>query len=129
MRTNTLFLALVGLLFIVPSVAHAKDVIDGARYTLSLTKPSIPSAWTQDVGYTARVKGKLLFGIKNALLGVAELYNEPREAKRDGRKLIVGIGHGLRNMVGDTVGGALHLLTFPITAVDVTLPEGGTDVL
>lgn len=33
------------------------------------------------------------------------------------------------NMLGDTVGGALHLATFPITAFDAPLPEGGTDVL
>lgn len=129
MRTKTLFLVFAGLLMVVPTVAHAKEAVDGAKYTLSLTRNRIPSAWTQEAGYRARAKGKLLFGAKNALLGFMELYNEPRDAKREGRKLMVGIGHGLRNMVGDTVGGLLHLVTFPITAVDVTLPEGGTDLL
>jgi hypothetical protein len=101
----------------------------GAKYTLHVRPDYTPSEWTRSVGYTERAKGKFLFGGKNAVLGWAELYNEPREAAREETGVMQGMGRGVAHMLGDTVGGVAHLVTFPITAVDVILPEGGTDVL
>jgi hypothetical protein len=130
MRGNALVVWTVGLLIASSAVASASELAAAeAKYTLSFTKQYVPSAWTQEMGYQNRAKGKFLFGAKNALLSCTELYNEPREMAESNGNVFVGIGHGLRNMLGDTVGGAIHLVTFPITTVDVTLPEGGTDLL
>lgn len=99
------------------------------KYTLSATKDYTPSAWTAEDGYLDRAEHKLAFGSKNALLGWLELYNEPRDAAREDTGVARGMGRGFVNMLGDTIGGVIHVATFPITAVDVPLPEGGTDLL
>lgn len=87
------------------------------------------SPWTQEVDYLGKVKGKFVYGLKNGLLGWTEIFSEPAEAIQGGGNFFVGIGEGLFNGVGQTVGGALHLATFPIPQIDVPLPEGGTQLL
>ena len=116
----------LGLVVACPMASFAST---GAKYTLALKKDYTPSEWTEQVGYMDRAKCKLAFGGKNALLGWTELYREPREAAREDTSVMKGIGRGVVNMLGDTVGGVLHVATFPVTALDVILPEGGTDVL
>ncbi|MBI3320647.1 MAG: hypothetical protein HYZ91_00060 [Candidatus Omnitrophica bacterium] len=130
MKGNGWLVMTVGLLLACPVTAHAaKNVHSGATYTLSFSKAYTPSAWTSETRYINRAKHKLLYGAKNVLLGWMELYNEPHDAVKAKQGFFVGLGHGLVNMLADTVGGALHLATFPITVVDLPLPEGGTDVL
>ncbi len=128
MRRTWMLGMLVGLLVSAPALGYAMEQA-GAKYTLSLTKAYTPSEWTAEEGYLAQAGQKFVFGSKNGLLGWLELYNEPREAARQDTGLLRGMGKGLVNMFGDTVGGALHITTFPITMVDVALPEGGTDLL
>ena len=129
MRGTWMFALLVGLLVVAPMASYADYSRMGAKYTLSLTKDYTPSMWTQEGGYLPKTKHKLLFGGTNILFGWLELYNEPREAVRENRGFFHGVKHGVVNMLGDTVGGAINLVTFPITALDVPLPEGGTDLL
>ena len=129
MKVSRIGYLMVGLLAVCPAVGNAMPSEAGAKYTLSMTKNYTPSEWTQKVEYTDRVGHKLLYGGKNTLFGFMELYNEPRDAMREKSGFLKGLGKGVINMVGDTLGGAIHLITFPITEVDVTLPEGGTDVL
>jgi hypothetical protein len=128
MRGRLIVGVTVGLLLALPAASHASKT-EGAKYTLSFTKQYLPSPWTEHDRYLPRAKGKLIFGAKNALLGCLELYNEPRDARRQNTGFMRGMGRGLVNMLGDTIGGVLHVATFPITAVDVSLPEGGTDLL
>lgn len=87
------------------------------------------SPWAQEMGWGNQARGKFVYGLKNVLLGWTELFTEPKDALSEGTNFFVGIGHGLWNGVGQTIGGVLHLVTFPITAIDVPLPEGGTQVL
>ena len=94
--------------------------------------PSVASAaspWASEMGWANQAKGKFVYGAKNTLLGWTELFTEPRDAVTSGGNFFVGVGKGLWNGVGQTVGGALHLVTFPITQIDVPLPEGGTHVM
>ena len=86
------------------------------------------SPWADEVGYANQAKGKLVYGVKNVLLGWTELFTQPHEAIQNGENVFVGLGKGVWNGVGQTVGGALHAITFPIPAIDVPLPEGGTQV-
>ncbi len=82
------------------------------------------SPWTQETTYSGKLKGKLDFGFKNALAGWTEILTEPakdKEWKNLGNGLVVGITNG----VADTLGGLLHLATFPITNLDIPLPENG----
>ena len=81
------------------------------------------SPWTQADDYGAQAGGKLGFGLKNVLLGWTELITEPVE-----QKSFWGVGQGLGNAVMDTVGGLLHVLTAPVTTIDVPLPENGTNL-
>ena len=97
-----------------------------------LVAPGLASAqspWTDEVGWGDQAKGKAIYGGKNLLLGWTELFTQPYDNVQMGENFFVGIGKGIWNGVGQTVGGALHLVTFPITAIDVPLPEGGTQVL
>jgi hypothetical protein len=87
------------------------------------------SPWTQEDGWANQAKAKFGYGLKNTLLGWTELFTEPRDAISEGGNFFMGVGEGVWNGVGQTVGGALHLVTFPIVAIDVPLPEGGTQIM
>ena len=73
--------------------------------------------------------GKFGYGLTNVLLGWTEIFQEPYQAGKEGKNVLVGAGEGLVNAVGDTVGGALNLVTFFIPKLEIPLPEGGTDIL
>ena len=90
---------------------------------------SAASSWAQESGWGNQAKAKLVYGLKNTLLGWTEIFTEPKEALDGGTNFFVGVGTGLWNGVGQTLGGALHLVTFPITQIDIPLPEGGTELL
>ena len=101
----------------------------GAKVTLSLTKDYTPSPWTSETGWSNRAVGKLGFGVKNLLLGWTDLFVEPKEALDAGGNVFVGIGVGVKDAIENTLGGAVHIITFPLTEVDAPLPEGGTQLL
>lgn len=90
---------------------------------------SAASPWTSGVTYSEKATGKLKYGLTNAILGWTSLFREPMQASQDGDNVLVGIGRGIWNAAGQTVGGALHAVTFLATPIDIPLPEGGTDIL
>ena len=120
------FVGLAVALVARPSVGEAAE---GAKWTLSLTKDYTASPWTSEAGYANRATGKLGFGVKTLLLGWTDLFVEPKETMDAGGNILTGIGIGLKDTIENEVGGALHLVTFPITSIDVPLPEGGTHLL
>lgn len=124
--STTAVLGLAAGLFAFPALGAADE---GSKITLSLTKDYTASPWTHEVGYSNRAIGKLGFGIKNLLLGWTDLFIEPKEASANGGNLLKGIGIGLKDAVENELGGIVHLVTFPITAIDAPLPEGGTQLL
>ena len=87
------------------------------------------SPWMDGGTYSEKVGGKLKYGLTNALLGWTSLFRTPVAASKSGDNVVVGIGQGIWDAVGQTIGGALHVVTFPLTSVDVPLPKGGTDIL
>ena len=119
----------VGILAISPAVGEAAQQMGGAKVTLSLTKDYTPSPWTSEVGWSNRAVGKLGFGVKNLLLGWTDLFVEPREASKAGGNVLTGIGVGVKDAIENTLGGAVHIITFPLTEVDAPLPKGGTQLL
>lgn len=90
---------------------------------------SAASPWADGATYSEKAVGKLKYGLTNTLLGWTSLFRTPAAEVQAGSNVVVGIGKGVWNAVGQTVGGALHLVTFPIPMIDVPLPEGGTDLL
>lgn len=81
------------------------------------------SPWTKGDGYAEKTVGKLGFGLVNIVLGWTALgteYFEEPDANV-GVKFLRSIGRTLTN----TVGGALHVVTFP-APFDIKLPGGGT---
>ncbi len=99
-------------------------VLLGGAVTASAASP-----WAKESTYTAQVGGKLRYGLTNTLLGWTSLFREPMEASQAGENVFGGIARGIWNAAGQTVGGAAHTVTFFIPAIDVPLPEGGTDLL
>lgn len=118
-------------MLVAPAFGYAASASDGsaAKWTWSLTPDYTASSWTSEMGWGNRAGQKLLFGVKNVLLGWTELFTEPKEAIDAGENFFVGLGRGVASGAGQTLGGAIHGVTFPITALDVTLPEGGTQLL
>lgn len=86
------------------------------------------SPWAESGTYSEQATGKFKFGFKNLFLGWTELFTEPQEAQSEGRNFIQGLGQGVVNFVLDTAGGVLHLVTFPITQIDIPLPENGISI-
>ena len=90
---------------------------------------SAASSWADGATYGEKATGKLKYGVTNLLLGWTSLFREPVQASQGGENVFVGLGRGVWNAVGQTVGGAVHTVTFPIPQIDIPLPEGGTDLL
>ena len=90
---------------------------------------SAASSWASGATYGEQATGKLKYGLTNLLLGWTELFREPKRASAAGENVFAGIGRGVWNAVGQTVGGVAHLVTFPIPAIDIPLPRGGTDLM
>ena len=87
------------------------------------------SPWAAETTYKGKVIGKLDYGFKNTLGGWTEIFTETSEGDPNCKCQIAGaakgLGRGLVYGVADTVGGLLHLITFPFPQIDVPLPEGG----
>ena len=90
---------------------------------------SAASSWASGATYSDKAVGKLKFGLRNVLAGWTELFRDPIEAGKSGENVLVGIGRGVWDAVGQTVGGAAHTVTFFIPQIDIPLPKGGTDLL
>jgi len=91
------------------------------------------SPW-KDAGSTQeQIEGKLIYGLKNFTLGWTAFFKEKGEMMDEGNYNIVDClassGRGLVKAVAYTVGGALHLATFPIPCIDIPIPDGGTDII
>ncbi len=94
------------------------------------------SPWTSGKTYGEKVVGKLDYGMKNTLGGWTQIVTEPFKCTNCQMKdkntkfpcpiaFTTGLVKGTFYAAIDTVGGALHLATFPIPAIDVPLPDGG----
>jgi hypothetical protein len=88
-----------------------------------------PSPWMSKETNQDKMMGKLGFGLKNLFGGWTLLIERPARHLRDDSNKVVGLfaglGEGAALGVLDTVGGALHVVTFPLTGIDIPLPEGG----
>src|SRR3989338_5789 len=71
------------------------------------------SPWTEKTTYGEKTMGKLEFGVRNTLLGWTDLIVETNKAQN----AWAGLGKGLVDGVVNTLGGVLHLVTFPIPFV------------
>ena len=87
-----------------------------------------PSPWTTEKSYNRKMFEKLKFGFLNASTAFFEIFEEPYQAVKENRMFWAGLGQGIFHAVFDTVGGALHIVTFYLTPLDIPLPEGGVDV-
>ena len=123
-----LVVGVMGMLAVAPAVGEAGDM-GGAKMTWSLTKDYTASPWTAETGWSNRATGKLGFGLKNLLLGWTDLFVVPKKTADEGGNVLVGLGKGIIRGIENEVGGALHIITFPLTELDVPLPNGGTQVL
>lgn len=126
----------------VPASVSAKEPVTKAKrpayqsrsYPVRAARPPQDprSPWTREQGWASRARGKLLFGLKNTLFGWTEPFTRSYEAGKRNRSIVpgaLGFLEGLGYGVIDTIGGAQHVLTFPVTRFDIPLPEGGVQLL
>jgi len=85
------------------------------------------SPWTTEKTYIEKTAKKMEFGLKNLLLGWTEIGSEAVEYKKNGKNVFQGIAVGFGEAIVYTVGGALHVATFPIP-LDVPLPKNGVQI-
>jgi|GEM_PF-1316280 len=106
-------LILVFLVFFI-SVAHAAD----------------PSPWTKETTYGSKTWSKFKYGLSNLGFGWTEILSRPFDSIQSGSvyDMVMGLPYGLWNGLGDTLGGAAHMLTAPIPSIDIPLPDGGIDM-
>ena len=104
-------------------------------FALSITGVAqAASPWTEGKTWHEKALGKLDFGFKNLLGGWTAVFSETAKANKaeggENKALSVtkGLGRGLAYGLVDTVGGILHVVTFPIVQLDVPLPENGVNL-
>ena len=86
------------------------------------------SPWAEKATWSEQALGKFEFGFKNLFAGWTEVFTETKSAYKDNKNSIAGFGTGVLHAILDTAGGALHLVTFPVTQVDVPLPHNGVQL-
>ncbi len=84
------------------------------------------SPWTEQKTYADKTVEKFKFGFKNLALGWMQIFYQPHAYQVDGKNAWAGLGKGLWLFPVDTIGGAVHLVTF-LVPVDVPLPENGVN--
>ncbi len=120
-----ILLMLLTLAFLAPA-AYAGGTEGNCQQCCKLGFKASP--WTEQTGWSKQALGKLEFGFKNFFAGWTEIFTEPVEAHQNKSCVIKGFLRGNFNALYDTIGGVLHIATFPITQVDVKLPEGGVSI-
>ena len=110
MKKLSLFLVIAVLLAALPGAAWAEG-----------------SPWTKKNTYMEKMFGKLDYGLENIVFGTTRIISEPLVGIKDGGVVggLTGVGTGVLHAVEYVGGGALHVVTFPITNLDVPLPGGG----
>ncbi len=104
-------------------------VVFGLALLCAPVMASAASPWADEASYGDKSVAKLKYGLTNALLGWTSLVRVPMKSSQAGENIFVGLGRGVWDAVGQTIGGVAHAITFPIPQIDIPLPEGGTDVL
>ena len=101
-----------------------------AVFMLFASSAFAASPWNREgISRGEKMKEKAIYGFKNVALGWTEILQETGEAIQAKKCPFKGFGTGVWNAVGDTLGGAVHLVTFWCPKTDIPLPEGGTDIL
>ena len=80
------------------------------------------SSWTTKETYSDKVIDKLGFGLLNLTAGWTAIPYEIDRHKDS--NIYTGVFKGIYRNLTNTIGGAIHTVTFPIP-VDVPLPDGG----
>lgn len=86
------------------------------------------SPWTEKTTYGEKALAKLEFGLQNLVAGWTQILSTPDEYRRADKNVLKGLQVGAGHALADTIGGALHTLTFFMTNVDIPLPENGVQI-
>ena len=93
---------------------------------LSTSVFAASSPWNNPkASYGQQAMHKFAYGLTNTVLGWSKIFTKPYEAASNHTDFATGVVTGLWQGVADTVGGVLHLVTFPIPQIDIPLPDGG----
>ena len=94
---------------------------------LTISRPGFaePSPWTKEEKYADKASQKFSYGMGNFYLGWSEIFNEPIKHHEGIFSALKSVGRGFALFPVDTVGGLFHMVTCPITTLDMPLPDGG----
>jgi hypothetical protein len=85
------------------------------------------SPWTEETTYGDKMSEKAQFGLLNTLFGWTDIIWEPIRGTKGCAScdnFWKGLGKGAVDALVNEVGGAIHLITFPLM-IDVPLPDNG----
>lgn len=85
----------------------------------------VPSPWTKEEGWKNRAVHKLDFGVKNLFLGWTSIFTSPKKHHENFGATMKSVGMGMMMAPMNMVEGAMHIVTFPITNLDIPIPCGG----
>ena len=105
-----------------------KKILAGAvlmAVFLGATVSFAASPWASGANYQDKVTQKFGFGLTNLVFGWTQIVTQPMDYNKAGKNVFKGAGVGVVNFLADTVGGALHLVTFLVPQIDVPLPDNG----
>ncbi|MBN1687779.1 MAG: hypothetical protein JW893_01620 [Candidatus Omnitrophica bacterium] len=86
------------------------------------------SPWTETEDYGEKAAAKLGFGLRNIALGWTKILTMSHDALKNEKPFLSNFLEGIAHASGRTVGGALHVATFPLTSLDIPLPENGENL-
>ncbi len=89
---------------------------------------SAASPWTKESGYWNKVQEKAHFGLTNMCLGWLDPVSESEQATNDKKNAYSAFGKGCLHAPILMIGGVLHVITAPITQLDIPLPHDGVNV-
>jgi len=96
-------------------------ILLAALLILSTPVTAQPSSWTEHESYPGKVAAKFGFGLKNSLFSWMQWWKQAHNPRFD--HPWQGFCYGIGRSVTGTVGGLVHLATFPIP-VDFPEMEG-----
>jgi len=85
------------------------------------------SPWTEAEDYQSLTEQKLTFGLKNAFFGWSEIFDRVDQYNYEDKSPFTGFFEGIYYAVIYTIGGVLHVATFPLP-IDVPLPNNGVQL-
>ncbi len=130
MRSVTMPFLAVAALFIFATlwVVPVKAFQTPAFISTAFQKVETKMEAMENSVYLDEAQIKLTTGLSNVLVGWSDILAEPEAALENGTSPWKGLGKGFVDAFANTFGGLIQVVTFPLTQLDIPLPDGGVEL-